>query len=379
MKTLENNKGIPQVDLANAVSLGDRQAAAAILRQLAIVGSYSPEFREYLADLATALETDLWEKMGEHFLENRWIDNREKILLLAPYLRRIDGQDVTKLTLLLGELSPSAPVTMENAAIEVFGTLNQPIPKLLVINLSIAVGSIGGEEAFIAPGGWRFPNSHRGSAILAANVHLQRCDEQKQRIHRIFEPQTAALLLSALSDPEAIIQEYYQHEAGHALGLGLDLKNRLRMFNTPKQSGGEEWKTDIGGWRLAAEVFPPAQVGKLISCTLLIRWGIDFCRPGAPTNDHDAISSLFILDRLLQSGEMYLTNDRLLALRDVSFDGLFQATQIHRSEAEKLVREELDRRDDPSSIMPHLEAITASPETIALHQEFIARCQDLAA
>jgi hypothetical protein len=217
-------------------------------------------------------------------------------------------------------------------------------------------------------------------AILVFNLHIKRFDSQIQwRIMQIFEPESAQLLLSVINNPQVIIQEYYQHEAGHALGFGIDVKDRLKLFTSPQQSGFEEYKTDVGGWRLAEAAFASKTVGKLIACTLLIRWGIDFVRPGAPTQDHDAISALLILDRFLQSGEMYLTSKRLLSLRDVSWEGLFQATKLHRLEAEELVREELARLDNPTSILPYYEAKTAHPDTIALHQEFIDRCQDLAA
>lgn len=215
-------------------------------------------------------------------------------------------------------------------------------------------------------------------AILVGNLHRDRLDiEIRQRIQLIFELKTADLLVSAIKDLAAVIQEYCQHEAGHALGFGIALKDRLKLFSTPRQAGGEEYKTDVGGWFLAAAALPPETVGKLIACTLLIRWGIDFIRPGAPTQDHDAISALLILDRFLESGEMYLTPDRQLALKDVSYEGLFAATAIHRREAEELVREELARLDDPHSIIPYYEGKTARPETISLHQEFIDRCRNL--
>jgi hypothetical protein len=378
MKSLANKQDIPPTDLATAIREGDRQAAAHSLRQRSNSPVHSSEFREYLADVATALETDRWDKITQHWLHDRFIDDRGNILLLANYTRRINGKDITKLTLLEGKICAYSPVRMEAAAIEVFGRLNQEIPKLLVLDVETAVGNIGEEEAFIAPGGWGLPQSECLPAILVANLHLQRFDARiRWRIRRIFDPTTAELLLSAIDDSQTIVHEYHSHESGHALGLGIDLKNRLKMFKTPQQSGFEEFKTDIGGWRLAAQVLSPATVGKLIACTLLIRWGIDFCRPGAPTQDHDAISALLILDRLLLSDEMYVTPDRLLALRDVSFEGLFAATQIHRQEAEELVKAELDRSDDPTSIVPFYEAKTARSDTIALHQEFIHRCSDL--
>jgi hypothetical protein len=123
-------------------------------------------------------------------------------------------------------------------------------------------------------------------AILVANLHIKRFDSRIcWRVRRIFEPKNAQLFLSAIEDSQAVIQEYYQHEAGHALGMGIDIKDRMKLFTSPQQSGLEEYKTDIGGWRLAEAAFDPEAVGKLIACTLLIRWGIDFARPGAPTQD----------------------------------------------------------------------------------------------
>jgi hypothetical protein len=378
MKALENNKGISQTDLATAIREDDRQAAAHILHQRSNCSAYSPEFREYLSDLATALATDDWDKISQHWLDDRFIDDLGNIVLCANYSRRINGDDISKLTLLEGKICDYSPVRMEAAAIKVFGRLNQNIPKLLVLDLDTAIGNVGNEEAFISPGGWSLPHSERLPAILVANLHRKRFDAKiRWRIRRIFDPETAQLLLSAIDDAQAIVQEYIQHESGHALGLGIDVKDRLKLFTSPQQSGLEEYMADVCGWRLAEAAFEIEAVGKLIACTLIIRWGIDFARPGAPTQDHDSISSLLILDRFLQSGEMYLTRDRLLALRDVSWDGLFKATHSHRVEAEELVQEELAHLDNPPLIVPFYEAKTARSDTISLHQEFIDRCADL--
>lgn len=362
--------------LKPAVKRNNRLQITEILSQLAIEVPEC-EFQGYLLNLKEAVETDRWNKIGDHFLSESFIHNRIAALI-APYRRRINGEDLIQLTLIGGEVCPHAPASMEKAAIAVFGKLNQPIPKLILLKIIASEGNISGQEAFIAPGGWMLPNSEQGVSILCVNLHRQRYNHSiRQRIQRIFEPETASLILSAINDTETIVQEYYQHESGHALGLGLDRKIQFGLVNTPQQAGLEEFKTDIGGFRIAAEVFSAEDAGKLVACTLNIRWGIDFCRPGAPLNDHDAISSLLILDRLLQSGEVYLTGNRLLALRDVSFEKLFRATEIHRLEAEELVREELARLDDPTSIVAFYEGKTAHPDTISLHREFINRCSDL--
>lgn len=215
-------------------------------------------------------------------------------------------------------------------------------------------------------------------AIIVMNHHRQRGERLiRRRLQTICTPIFSELVLSALEDDKNVSQEYYNHEAGHSLGLGIDLKERLNLLATPQQAGWEEIKTDWGGFRLSQEHFTPDEVGQLIACTFCIRWGIDFVRPGAPTNDHDAMAALLLLDRLLESGEVELTSDRLLALRNPSFEGLFDATKIHRKEAEELVAKELACLENPASIMDFYESRTASPTTIALHKEFIARCRDI--
>jgi hypothetical protein len=144
-----------EAKVETTVNQGNCQATAAILHQRSICGDDSAEFCEYLADLSAAVATDNWGKLGDHFANERFIDNRGNLFVLAPYNRRINGQDITKLTLLEGKICSYSPVRMESAALEVFGTLNQAIPKLLVIEVQTSAGNIGNEEAFIAPGGWK--------------------------------------------------------------------------------------------------------------------------------------------------------------------------------------------------------------------------------
>jgi hypothetical protein len=139
--------------LISAVEENNRQATADILRKRSRLEPPS-QFREYLADVATAVEIDNWDKIPQYLLHDRFIDDRGNVLLCANYTRRINGEDITKLTLLEGKICDYSPVAMETAAIGIFGVLNQEIPKLLVLDVEIAVGNIGNEEAFIAPGGW---------------------------------------------------------------------------------------------------------------------------------------------------------------------------------------------------------------------------------
>lgn len=139
--------------LATAVECQNSLRVCSILLQMKTV-SEDNDVAQHLSDLAEAVKTNSWAKVKARFLNPCLIDDQGKIFILAPYLRRINGEDITKLTLLEGKICDYSPVAMETAAIGVFGVLNQEIPKLLVLDVEIAVGNIGGDEAFIAPGGW---------------------------------------------------------------------------------------------------------------------------------------------------------------------------------------------------------------------------------
>lgn len=150
MKLLEEDKK----RLVEAVSNGDHHATAAIVTHMSKSPHYSRRSQDYFAELATALKTDRWDKISKHWSEDGFIDDDGNVLLLADYTRRINGEDITQLTLLIGKICLYTPVRMEAAAIEIFGRLNQAIPTLVVLDVETAIGNIGGEDAFIAPGGW---------------------------------------------------------------------------------------------------------------------------------------------------------------------------------------------------------------------------------
>jgi hypothetical protein len=139
--------------LATAVERQNPLQISSILLQMG-TGSEDNDVAQYLSDLAEAVKTNLWAKVKPRFLNPRFIDDQGKIFILAPYLRRINGQDVIKLTFLQGNICSYSLVKMEAIAISVFGKLNQEIPKLLVVDVETAAGNIGNEESFIAPGGW---------------------------------------------------------------------------------------------------------------------------------------------------------------------------------------------------------------------------------
>jgi hypothetical protein len=139
--------------LATAVERQNLPQICSILHQIG-TRSEDNDVTQHLSDLAEAIKTNLWAKVKARFLNPRFIDDQGKIFILAPYLRRINGQDVVKLTFLQGNVCSYSLVKMEAIAISVFGKLNQEIPKLLIIDVETAAGNIGNEESFIAPGGW---------------------------------------------------------------------------------------------------------------------------------------------------------------------------------------------------------------------------------
>lgn len=103
----------------------------------------------FLSQLSTKLE-----KANLELIDDYYVDH-QLVFFLAPFTRRVNGQDITKLTLVVGEIRQQQASSLEQAAISVFGCLNQNIPELLAIDVLASCGNIGGEEAFISPGGWR--------------------------------------------------------------------------------------------------------------------------------------------------------------------------------------------------------------------------------
>jgi hypothetical protein len=121
----------------------------------------------------------------------------------------------------------------------------------MAVEIRAAAGLAGSEagEAFLVPDGWGFPGSERGPALNDMLEQLNRYTKAgKACIQRIFEEDSAELLLSAMdvSDPWFSLQhrEFSYHEIGHATGLGLKRKLSAGLLATPWYRAVEEWRSD---------------------------------------------------------------------------------------------------------------------------------------
>jgi hypothetical protein len=139
--------------LATAVERQDSPKVCSILKQIEEEAN-DIALKQYLSCLHEAVQTNVWDEVKAIFLNSHPIYDQSNVFILAPYSRRVNGQDVVKLTFLQGSVCSYDLVKMETAAISLFGKLNQEIPEFLVIDVETAAGSIGNEESFIAPGGW---------------------------------------------------------------------------------------------------------------------------------------------------------------------------------------------------------------------------------
>jgi hypothetical protein len=364
------------IQIVEALERNDRVAAAIMLRHLA---TNSSEFSEdYLLRVAKALETDNWDEVADDFIKHNFIGRNDYILLVGPFRRNKEGQGDIKLTAIFGRID-SIPLPIEDleaAAREAFGKLLQPLAPTLAVESIASCGNIGQQEAFLPPDCWCVSDSEHGPALVNMTAHQERLKHWTQeRIRRIFEPETANLILQLLDDKSMQFQEYWLHEAGHAAGMGLKLKIEHNLFPTFNQSGWEEYKTDVAGFYLAAKVLTPEQVGRLVAATFCIRFGIDAHRPGGLEKDHDVFSCVLLLDRLLLSGQFQLLENNQLRLLDVSYEGLYKATIPHRLEAEALIQQELAAVDNPSKIMEVYHWHQPHPFIRALLERLVECCR----
>jgi uncharacterized membrane protein (UPF0136 family) len=240
-------------------------------------------------------------------------------------------------------------VSMEYVVPSVFGECQQPLPKLPLSN------PVGGDiNGFFKP-------------------QIEKFDKQaKLRLSAIFEPKLLKLLLSVLHDTQIALQENYLYQVGQCIGIGSNLKNQLRLTDSPVQAGFEIYKSIIASWHLASEVLTLDLVGKLIARTLLVRLG-NVCQSNIFPNDPYTIAALLIVDRLLKSGEIYII-DGLLSIKNVSWGGLLAATQPHRVESVELIAAEVLRLDYCASIVPYYERKFAGINSLYLYQQIFAHC-----
>lgn len=340
----------------------------------------------WLLDTADALETKNWSLLSEGFINMDFIGEDGYFLIVAPYQINRKRKKNVRLSALYGQIHQNDEPSieqLENLVREKFGTVREAIPINLSFTEIASCGNVRGEagEAFIVPNGWSFTEGASGPALNNAKEQQQRFVGSSHKcIRTVFEPETANLLLAPLAD-EVNSQRYRHmdtqvHEAGHGSGLGLDFKIKQNLLSNYSYSGVEEWRADSLGFEFGACILPPEEAGKLVAVNFCIRFGLDAHRSGGIEKDVDVYASLISLEHLFQNDAIYVTEKGQLALRNLSYPGLLQAVELHRSQALSLTRRELNLKS-PTGIFS-LYKIDIHPSTQSVFHGLIqGRCQGI--
>ncbi|MBD2515242.1 hypothetical protein H6G93_09510 [Nostoc sp. FACHB-973] len=326
-----------------------------------------------------ALKNEDWSVLSEGFIRKEFIGTDGYFLLIAPHQLSYEEGGVIKLSAILGKVMPIDCVPLkdiEEQVLNVFGKLLQPITEIIPFTCIFACSRFYSEdsEAFIVPESWMIPGSLEGPVINNLARHRQRFHQVVRRnIPRIFEPETANLLLDSLADETIGSQrqhiEYQYHDAGHATGLGIKRKIQDKLLSTYWFAGIEEWRADSVEFDLAIRTMPNAEVGKLIAANLCLRFGIDAQRWGGYDYDTHATSSLFNLEYLFRSSAMHIKKDKL-ALRNPDYQSLVKAIEMQRAEAVSITREELFL-EHPTGILGCYHSIKVHQSTKEIFRKFI--------
>lgn len=338
----------------------------------------------WLLNTADVLENNDWSILSKPFIDMDFIGENGYFLIIAPYQVNRQCQSQVALSAIYGKMHDNQEPSieqLENLSREKFGTLRQSIPRNLSFTEIASCGNVSGEtgEAFIVPNGWPFPNSVCGPALNNAKEQRQRfLGSSRECIQKVFEYETANLLLAPLEDE--INGERYRHidtqvhEAGHASGLGFEFKVKQNLFQNYAYAGVEEWRADSLGFEFAACTLPAQEAGKLVAVNFCIRFGLDAHRSGGIEKDTDVYAGLISLEHLFQNDAIYVTKNGQLALRNLSYPGLLQAVELHRSQALCLTRRELNLKS--STGIFYLYNIDIHPSTQSIfHALVIERCQ----
>jgi hypothetical protein len=316
-----------------------------------------------------ALKTGDWAALSESFIRKEFIGTDGYFFILAPHKLSREKGEVVKLSAFLGKVLPIDSMSIkqvEEQALNVFGKLLQPIAELIpcICLCSCERFSRKDSEAFIVPESWEIPGSIEGPILNNMTLHRRRFYKiVKHNITRIFETETANLLLGSLVDQAIGLQrqhiEYQYHDAGHATGLGIKRKVQENLLPTYWCGAIEEWRADSVEFDLALRTLPIEEVGKLIAANFCLRFGIDAERWGGSDFDTHATSSLITLEYLFRTGDLYIKQGQL-ALRNPNYQSLANAIEMQRVEAVCLTKEELS--------LEHLTGIFGLYQSIKVHK-----------
>ena len=333
--------------------------------------------------LARAIETGDWATVAASFVPRQFFGPQGHFLLTAPYTVRRDGGTQTRMSALYGQVLPLPGLPDLSILIRsLFGEMRQPVPVILPVTVLAGAGLFrnSSREAFIVPDGWAFPDSERGPS-------LNDMTEQRRRfliagehcIRAIFEPESAELLLRPMrEDREAMsIQhhEYSAHEAGHAAGIGLEVKLQRDLLTNGWMRAVEEWRSDGVAFELLSHFLPEADVARIICSNFLTRFGMDAHRQGGLEADTDVNATLLTFCCLLESGAIRIGGSGRLAFNHPSLTGLVQGVEMMRSEAVTLTRREL-LLSRPEGLWGLYGSVPVSPAAVLLFRHLVVRpCQ----
>lgn len=371
-------------EIVEAVAQNKLETTTALLYQLAFESRELP--RRWLLDTAKALETGDWDILSDSFVAQKFVGRDGYFLIIAPYTIRRELIKSTKLTAIFGRVISvvSPPIErLEYIICEHIGALRQSIPLVVPYERIAACGNVGSEqgEAFVVPNNWDFANSFKGPALNDMTEQQRRfLDSGRECLRRIWEPDSAELLITALENEIIGTRnrhlEYEFHDAGHATGLGIDNKVQENLFPTYWYASVEEWRADGVEFDLASRVLSTEEAGQVVAVNLCVRLALDAHRRGGMDKDADVCASLLTFDRLFESGEVDVKNGRL-CLRDVSYKGLLIAVEPHRCEAVHLTQQEL-KLDYPTGIFRLYGSVKYNQMTEKLFKWLVVeRCQEV--
>ncbi len=380
--------GVPDAikELIHAVEHNDsprlNRAMARVIQSAADVGLP----KSFLMDIQHGLQCGDWSRFADGFRRAKFLGKDGRFLLVAPYTTSRGGKVEAQLSAIYGaQLNLASIPPSDEALINLFGELREPIPHMLPFQAYAAAGWFTGEagEAFIVPNGWAGLPQGDGPALNNVSEQLLRVGRgATEAIRRIFDAPSAALLLSAYAPRSRLMtilnQEYLFHEAGHASGLGISHKFAAGVLNSPFLGAVEEWRADGVGFELARMLLPAEMAGTVIASNLITRFGIDAHRKGTIDFDTDANSALLTFQFLLEAGAIRIHEGNRLGFAELSFTSLVHATALMRTSALALTREEM-RLSTPRGIgRLYPDALAVSEGTRQLFQQMVvAPCAGL--
>ncbi len=274
--------------IVEAIDQNKLEATVAILHQLALESRELPH--QWLLNTAKALETGNWDLLSNDFVHQKFVGRDGYFLIIAPYTVRREVIKSTKLTAIFGRLLPVVSPPIERVEYIIrkrIGELRQPIPLVVPYERIAACGNVGSEqgEAFVVANNWNFANSFKGPALNDMTEQRRRfLDSGRECLHRIWEPDSAALLLAALENESIGTRnrhlEYQFHDAGHATGLGIDRKVQENLFPTYWYASVEEWRSDGVEFDLADTALSTEEAGQVVAVNLCVRLALDAHRRG---------------------------------------------------------------------------------------------------